>query len=317
MARPKKVTQKELQERFKAVTRGYNQDQYQKVLSYESTILGGIESAIKYTDLLELSTIDEKIANYHLELLCKFAPEIGNENPTKESIFLRARALTWKRLPTWGDELLKQRDAAIRSGERSVIVRDEDGGISDMGFSPPEDWDLGPNGLNPYWTDPETICIRKNERKTLAEAIKRIPTTKKKHREVYSKIISLLLRGIKVGKRHAKALSIREKEAASRVFESKKVLKEMVAELCPATAERQRIANNQKFLSHKCAQKTFKELKKSYRDAKILPESVTIRDWNISSLRRKEVLKAAEPLILNGILVSEMVAAPEDFREAV
>jgi hypothetical protein len=317
MARDKKITQKELQERFKTVTRGYNQDQYQKVFSYESTILGGIESAIKYTDLRELSTIDEKIANYHLELLCKFAPEIANENPTKDSIFHRAKTLTWIRLPTWGDELLKQRDAAIRNGKCSVIQRDEDGEIIDKGFSHSEDWDLGPNGLNPYWTDPETICIRKGERATFVKAFKKLCSMKKKHREVYIRIISLLLSGIRVGKRHADALGIREEEVAPRVFETIKILKELVAELCPATVERQRIAENQKFPPHKCEKKTFEELKRSYRDTTKLPEPVTIRDWKVSSSQKKQGRTTEGSPSLAGNLVDGRVGALEDFKEAV
>ncbi|MGD0915814.1 MAG: hypothetical protein ABSB22_05095 [Thermodesulfobacteriota bacterium] len=317
MARPKKITEKEWQERFKTVTRGYTQQQYEKIFSYESNILGSIESAIKYTDLRELSTIDEKIANYHLELLCKFAPEISNESPTKKSISLRAKALTWKRLPTWKDELLKQRDAAIRNGKRPVIERDEDGETIDMGFSHPQDWDLGPNGTNPYWTDPETICIRKGERKTLEDALRNLSLMKKKHTEVYIQIAPLLLSGIKVGKRHAEALGIREEEVASMVFETIKVLKEIVGELCPATAERQKIAESQKFLAHKCGRKTFEELKKSYRDTTMLPEPVTIRDWKVSSSQKEQGSTTWGSPSLAGNLVDRKVAALEDFKEAV
>ena len=287
MSRMRALTEDDWNERFRTVTKRYTIQQYEKIFSYEKSIIEGIESATAETDLHELSSIDKKKGNFAIELLIEFAPEIVDGNPSKYSIFWRSRRLTSIRMRSWKDELLKQQDAARRNYRPVVIEKDEEGDIAEVGFWPPDNYDFGPNGLNPYQNDPEIICIRKNDRETFWQALSKLPFLERQYGPVYARISSLILSGEKVGRDDAELLGIPEDDVAIRVFECKKILKEMVAEKCPATAEKQRIAKNEKFPARELEKMTFQELKELYRKRVDIPPPVTIRDWTIVSPDKK------------------------------
>ena len=252
-----------------------------------------IGSVITYTGLSDLAHIDEKKWNYAIELLIKFLPDFIEKKPSTKSIYYRTRKLSFIRQRSWKEELIKQQECITRNCKSPVIQKGQDGTIADIGFGP-SDWDLGPNGLDPYRNNPETICVRREERRLYSEAISKIPSVKKRHGSLYAEILSRILRGEKVGKRHAEVLGIRKEEVASRVFESKVLLKNLVADLCPVTGKRQRIYENQRTMKHELKRLTFSDLKRSYRDNGEISVALTIRDWRHPHSETEVCTKAGE-----------------------
>ncbi len=120
-----------------------------------------------------------------------------------------------------------------------LVVEKNEGEIIDIGFVSKES-ESGPDGVNPFWKNPESLCIENEERGFIRNAFQKIESGKRKHKDIYTKLYLMMMSGDRAGKNHAEELNIPETEVASRVIESKKLFRKVIADICPEAADRWR-----------------------------------------------------------------------------
>jgi hypothetical protein len=242
-----------------------DQGEKEAIELYRWFVLSTADRISEQKGLTELESREDILESFSYEVTGKRIGYFLQERPSVGQVVKLVKKLTLKRLGTWFNLLIRQREAFEVHLQGFIIERDEEGGISDFGIIQTE-WSLPLCPPNPYDHDPEACLLKMEELEKVKELPLRIGRYPTKKASLMERISKIQLSGEEVGPIHREILGVK---TAKQLTQSKSqtfgCAQKIFARIFPDLNEKQKIFKSQRGKKWKIRRSTRKERRELFR----------------------------------------------------
>lgn len=282
-------------ERFTHHMNSLSQAEQEIVKSYWPAIHTAIELATNHDESLQqLEKLEEKKECFEYSLLIQATPHILANCPTNKNVIKWAKRRTSTRKNSWGNDLIRQRESIRVAAEGHRLSRDDEGRITDVGFSDRE-WMPMVSPPNPWTYDPEQMYFALEATREVEGLAENLGKTGKKRSLEYQHICALQLLGIDVVSKHGSKLGVPNDKVSGYKIQMRNESRKHLIKHYPHLETKHAVYDDQRGQKWDVKRSNFRERKALYRDTRYAEEMKPSRVRHFKVIDGRKVLISRDP----------------------